>query len=195
MLTLPLLVGTDGVEKMSKSLGNAIGVQDPPREIYGKLMSIPDRLLWSYFELLTEMPALEIAERRRSVESGANPRDVKAELARTITAQFHGAEAAALAEEDFRRAFSKGELPEAVDRKEAPPESREWGAAKVLVEVGLSLSGREARRKIAEGALAVFRDPNFETIRDPNEKILASGDAVLRLGRRFLHVDARLAKP
>src|SRR6266542_4645312 len=101
VLTLPLLVGTDGAEKMSKSLGNAIGIQEPPAEIYGKLMSIPDRLLWSYFELLTDLPASEIAARRRDVETGAaNPRDVKAELARTVTAQFHGPDAAGRAAED-----------------------------------------------------------------------------------------------
>jgi tyrosyl-tRNA synthetase len=197
VLTLPLLVGTDGAEKMSKSLGNAIGIQEPPSEIYGKLMSIPDRLLWSYFELLTDLPASEIAARRQGVESGAsNPRDVKAELARAVTAQFHGEDAAARAEEDFRRAFSKGELPEVMDRREVPSQAREWGAAKILVEVGLSQSGREARRKIAEGALSVYRDPRFETIRNPNEKILQSGEAVLRLGRRFLHVDTKqIASP
>jgi tyrosyl-tRNA synthetase len=192
VLTLPLLVGTDGAEKMSKSLGNAIGILEPPSEIYGKLMSIPDRLLWSYFELLTDLPASEIVARRQGVESGAsNPRDVKAELARAVTAQFHGKDAAARAEEDFRRAFSKGELPEIMDRREVPSQAREWGAVKILVEVGLSQSGREARRKIAEGALSVYRDPRFETIRNPNEKILQSGEAVLRLGRRFLHVDTK----
>ena len=93
VMTLPLLVGLDGVEKMSKSLGNAIGIQEPPAEIYGKLMSIPDRLLWSYFELLTDVPAGKIAERRNAIEAGKeNPRNVKAELARLVTAQFHGAD-------------------------------------------------------------------------------------------------------
>src|SRR5262245_44015734 len=91
VLTLPLLVGLDGTEKMSKSLGNAIGIQEPPAEIYGKLMSIPDKLLWNYYELLTDVPAAEIAGKRRAIESGAsNPRDIKADLARNITAQFHG---------------------------------------------------------------------------------------------------------
>src|SRR5262249_16944104 len=84
-LTMPLLVRTDGTEKMSKSLNNAIGVQEPPAEIYGKLMSIPDKLLWNYFELLTDLRAAEIAQRKKSIEQGGNPRDVKAELARTIT--------------------------------------------------------------------------------------------------------------
>ena len=156
VLTLPLLVGTDGTEKMSKSLGNAIGIEEPPAQIYGKLMSIPDRLLWSYFELLTDVPAEEITARRRSVEEeGANPRDLKADLARRITADFHGEDAATRAEEDFRRAFSRGQLPEEIESREAA--ALENGtAARALVAVGLAASMREARRKIAEGALSVY---------------------------------------
>src|SRR5205085_6065253 len=82
VLTVPLLVGLDGTEKMSKSLGNAIGVQEPPSEIYGKLMSIPDALLWQYYELLTDVPSTEIAAMKRAIETGGNPRDAKAALAR-----------------------------------------------------------------------------------------------------------------
>jgi tyrosyl-tRNA synthetase len=103
VMTLPLLVGLDGTEKMSKSLGNAIGIEEPPGEIFGKLMSIPDRLMWSYWELLTDVPASEIASRRGQVESGAlHPRDVKAELASTVTAEYHGEAAAVAARDDFR---------------------------------------------------------------------------------------------
>jgi tyrosyl-tRNA synthetase len=189
VMTLPLLVGTDGVEKMSKSLGNAIGIEEPPGEVYGKLMSIPDALMWNYYELLTDVPPEEIASRRRRVESGAtNPRDVKAALARILTAQFHGEEAAVRAEADFRRAFSKGELPESIEEATADAALHLAGAAKVLVEVKLAESMREARRKIAEGALSVHEANGFRTIRDPNEKIAASGDVVVRLGRRFLRV-------
>ena len=123
--------------------------------MFGKIMSIPDALLWSWYELLTDVPAAEIAARRRRVEEGAeNPRDTKAELARRITADFHGAEAAARAEEDFRRAFSKGEVPEDVETRELPPESA--SAARALVALDLAASMREARRKIAEGALKVY---------------------------------------
>jgi tyrosyl-tRNA synthetase len=187
VLTLPLLVGTDGAEKMSKSLGNAIGIQEPPAEIYGKLMSIPDRLLWSYFELLTDLPASEIAARRRDVETGAaNPRDVKAELARTVTAQFHGPDAAVRAEEDFRRAFSKGELPEEMETTLLSP--AEPAVARVLVAAGLAASMREARRKIAEGALAVFDVAQPRAVKDPEERLDTSGDTVLRLGRRFRRI-------
>ncbi|MEP6769243.1 MAG: tyrosine--tRNA ligase, partial [Acidobacteriota bacterium] len=196
VLTLPLLVGLDGTEKMSKSLGNAIGVQEPPAEIFGKLMSIGDELMWSYWELLTDVPSAEIAAMRAGVRSGGlNPRDVKAALARNITAQFHGPDAAAQAEDDFRRAFSKGELPEKIEQAAVSGEARGWGAAKVLVEVRLAESMREARRKIAEGALSLYgrraSETGGEVVRDPNAKILSDlGEKgrVLRLGRRFLEV-------
>jgi len=187
VMTLPLLVGTDGTEKMSKSLDNAIGIQESPAEIYGKLMSIPDRLIWNYYELLTDVPAAEIQERRRRVESGEeNPRDVKADLARIVTAQFHGEEAAAQAEEDFRRAFSKGELPEEIETSELPPD--EPSAARVLVAAGLAASMREARRKIAEGAFAVYEAGKPRAVRDPEERLDTSRGATLRLGRRFRRI-------
>ena len=189
VMTLPLLVGLDGVEKMSKSLGNAIGVEEPPGEIFGKLMSIPDRLLWSYWELLTDRPMPEIAALRESVETGrANPRDVKADLAAAITAQFHGAEAAARAREDFERAFSRREIPEEMEERAIGADLRDAGAASVLVRVGLAESMREARRKIAEGALTVYDSGEGRIVRDPAEKIVGSAPRVLRLGRRFLRV-------
>jgi tyrosyl-tRNA synthetase len=187
VMTLPLLVGLDGVEKMSKSLGNAIGIQEPPAEIYGKLMSIPDRLLWSYYELLTDVPAPKIAERRNAIEAGKeNPRNVKADLARLVTAQFHGGEAAARAEEDFRKAFTKGELPEEIETTELP--AAEPSAARVLVAAGLVASMREARRKIAEGALSVFEATGPRVVRDPEERLDTSRAATLRLGRRFRRI-------
>ncbi|HSP95462.1 MAG TPA: tyrosine--tRNA ligase [Thermoanaerobaculia bacterium] len=187
VMTLPLLVGLDGTEKMSKSLGNAIGIQEPPAEIYGKLMSIPDRLIWSYFELLTDVPAAAIRERRRRVESGEeNPRDAKADLARNVTGQFQGEEAAARAEEDFRRAFSKGELPEEIETTELP--AAETSAARVLVAAGLAASMREARRKIAEGALAVYETGGPRVVKDPEERLDALRPVVLRLGRRFRRI-------
>ncbi|HSE63726.1 MAG TPA: tyrosine--tRNA ligase [Thermoanaerobaculia bacterium] len=189
VLTMPLLVGTDGVEKMSKSLGNAIGIEEPPSEIYGKLMSLPDRVMWNYFELLTDLPKEEIAARRRSVEEGrANPRDVKADLARRITAEFHGGDAAARAEEDFRRAFSKGELPEEIETREAAA-AIDGTAARALVAVGLASSMREARRKIAEGALRVYGSQGEpREVCDPDERLSSSEPTVLRLGRRFVRV-------
>jgi tyrosyl-tRNA synthetase len=191
VLTLPLLVGLDGTEKMSKSLGNAIGIEEPPSEIYGKLMSLPDRLMWSYFELLTDLPAAEIAARRRAIEEGGNPRDAKAELARRITADFHGPEAAERAEADFRRAFSKGEVPEEIATREVAGRT-DGTAARALVAAGLCSSMREARRKIAEGALHVYPDAGAgapREVRDPEERLDGSGATVVRLGRKFLRID------
>jgi len=190
VMTLPLLVGTDGAEKMSKSLGNAIGIQDPPGEIYGKLMSIPDALMWSYFELLTDVAAEEVASRRRRVEKGEeNPRDAKAKLAHTITAQFHGEEEARQAEEDFRRAFSRGELPDVLEQTTLAPE--ESSAARTLVASGLATSMREARRKIAEGALSVFEGSQPRIVRDSEERFDTTRSTTLRLGRRFRRIDWR----
>jgi len=191
VMTLPLLVGIDGVEKMSKSLGNAIGVLDAPGDMYGKVMSIPDSLLWSWFELLTDLPAADITARRSAIEEGANPRDAKADLALRITADFHGKDAAKRAEEDFRRAFSRGEVPDDVETREL---SAEGGApaAKTLTALGLAASMREARRKIAEGALKVYPDGGGAAprdVRDPDEPLAAGEPAVvLRLGRRFIRV-------
>jgi tyrosyl-tRNA synthetase len=190
VMTLPLLVGLDGVEKMSKSLGNAIGILEPPAEIYGKLMSIPDSLLWNYFELLTDLPAGEIAARRRGIEAGQrNPRDVKDELGRLVTAQFHGAEAASRAAEDFRRAFSRGEVPEELETRELS--SSDGAAARALVSLGLCSSMREARRKIAEGALRVYGAAGPREISDPEERLVSPNPTVLRLGRRFVRVEWR----
>jgi tyrosyl-tRNA synthetase len=187
VMTLPLLVGLDGVEKMSKSLGNAIGIEEPPAEIYGKLMSIPDGLLWSYFELLTDVPAAEIAAMRRRAESGeSNPRDAKALLARRVTADFHGDDAAGRAQEDFRRAFARGELPEEIETKSVA--RSEAGAARLLVTSGLAASMREARRKIAEGALRVYEGGAPRDVRDPEERLDGVENLVVRLGRRFLRV-------
>jgi len=189
VMTMPLLVGLDGTEKMSKSLGNAIGIEEPPAQIFGKIMSIPDRLMWSYWELLTDLPSSDIAARRDRVASGAaNPRDVKAELAETIAAQFHGAEAAARARADFERAFSRREIPEEMEERRAEPDLADAGAATVLVRTGLAESMREARRKIAEGALTIYASGEERVVRDPAEKILGGEARVLRLGRRFLRV-------
>ena len=144
-------------------------------------MSIPDKLLWNYYELLTDVPASEIAAKKSAIESGrVNPRDVKADLARNVTAQFHGEEAAARAEEDFRRAFSRGELPEEIEATELSPE--EPSAARVLVAAGLAASMREARRKIAEGALPSTRTGQPRTVKDAGRapRHVTGGDPAAR---------------
>ena len=187
VMTLPLLVGLDGTEKMSKSLGNAIGIEEPASQIYGKIMSIPDALMWSYYELLTDAAPDEIARMRRTSEAGeTNPRDAKAALARRITADFHGEEVAARAAEDFRRAFARGELPEEMETRDVPPSDAP--AARLLVAAGLASSMREARRKIAEGALRIYVDGSPDDVRDPEQRLDGPAETVVRLGRRFLRV-------
>ncbi|HVS01806.1 MAG TPA: tyrosine--tRNA ligase [Thermoanaerobaculia bacterium] len=155
-LTVPLLVGLDGRDKMSKSLGNAIALDDPPREMYGKTMSIPDALMWDWYLLLTDLPEGEIAARRRRVEEGAlHPKGIKQELARRIVADYHGEPAAAKAEAEFERVFAAGGVPD-----EVPEAQVDAGLAlyRVLTAAGLAASNNEARRLIAQRAVAVDGD-------------------------------------
>ena len=112
VLTLPLLEGTDGVQKMSKSLGNHIAIMDPPAEMYGKLMSVSDDLMWRYLELLSLRSQAELDQLRAGVESGGNPRDVKMALADELTTRFHGERASKLSAEDFARRHGRGEMPD-----------------------------------------------------------------------------------
>jgi tyrosyl-tRNA synthetase len=153
VLTVPLLVGTDGADKMSKSLGNAIAVEDPPQEIYGKTMSIPDSLMWDWYLLLTDLPRPEIERRRAAVASGElHPKGIKQELARRLVADYHGEQAARQAEAEFEKVFSAGGLPDEV------PEHEVQGARtllKVLSETGLAPSNAEARRLVEQGAVAI----------------------------------------
>jgi tyrosyl-tRNA synthetase len=152
-LTVPLLVGLDGVQKMSKSLGNAIALEDPPREMYGKTMSIPDALMWEWLLLLTDVEESEIAARKRAVEARQlHPKSVKQELARRIVADYHGEAAAREAEAEFERIFAGGGVPDEV------PEVRVDATAplyKVIVSAGLSASNNDARRLISQGAVSV----------------------------------------
>ncbi|HSF43624.1 MAG TPA: tyrosine--tRNA ligase [Thermoanaerobaculia bacterium] len=152
-LTVPLLVGLDGTEKMSKSLGNAIAVEDPPKEIYGKTMSIPDALMWNWLLLLTDVPERELAERRARAEAGElHPKKVKQELARTLVAQFHGEEAARQAEAEFENVFAGGGVPEDVPEKEL---SGAWSLVKLLAAAELAASNAEARRLVDQGAVHI----------------------------------------
>ena len=157
VLTVPLLVGTDGVEKMSKSLGNAIAFEDPPQEIYGKTMSIPDALMWDWLLLLTDAPAAEIEDRRRRVAAGElHPKEVKQELARRLVADHHGAAAARAAEEEFARVFAAGGVPD-----EVPEAAVAAGLPlfKQLAAAGLAASNAEARRLVEQGAVTIEGEP------------------------------------
>ena len=153
VLTVPLLVGTDGSDKMSKSLGNSIAVEDSPQEIYGKTMSIPDALMWDWYLLLTDLPRPEIERRRSGVAAGEiHPKQVKQDLGRMLVAAYHGDAAAHLAEAEFANVFSAGGVPDDI-----PDHTLEGSRTllKLLAETGLAASGGEARRLIEQGAVTV----------------------------------------
>jgi tyrosyl-tRNA synthetase len=161
---------------MSKSLGNYVGITEPPQEQYGKLMSISDGLMWRYYELLSRRSLAEIATLRRE-----HPRKAKSELAKEIVARYHGADAARAAEEQFELVHKRREVPEDVEQREV---SRDTGSdavplAKTLAQLGLAASGSEARRLIAQGGVSV----EGERVSDPNAK-LAPGVYLLKVGKR-----------
>src|SRR6267143_425473 len=148
----PLLEGTDGVQKMSKSLGNYIGINEPPSEIFGKVMSISDELMWRYYELLTDLTTEQIAALKNGAENGErNPRDIKAELARLIISDFHSPNDAQKAEEEFNRIFRRNEVPDEVE--EVSLESGVWKLPRLLVDLNLASSMADARRLIEQGGV------------------------------------------
>jgi tyrosyl-tRNA synthetase len=180
VMTMPLLEGLDGVNKMSKSLGNYIGITEPPDEMYGKLMSVSDDLMWRYFELLSFRPLAEIAVLRAAVADGRNPRDVKFELAGELVGRFHGSAAALAAHEAFVRRFRDGQVPADLATVAVPVPADGLGIANVLRAAGLVASNSEAIRLIDQGAVRV--DGERLTSR---ETILRAGAThVLQVGKR-----------
>ena len=185
ILTLPLLEGTDGINKMSKSLGNTIGITEPPGEIFGKLMSISDELMWRYMELLSPELPQKTNEKKRAVEQGKNPRDVKFELAQQIVERFHGRNAAELAARDFVARFTHHEVP--VDLPEVKLAAKGAGLAlsQVLKQAGLTASTAEALRMIEQGGVKV----NGEKVSDKAHQLARGAHVVLQVGkRRFARV-------
>jgi tyrosyl-tRNA synthetase len=180
VLTMPLLEGLDGVNKMSKSLGNYVAINDAPDEMFGKLMSISDQLMWRYFELLSFRPLREIGALRGEVDSGRNPRDVKFELAREIVARFHDAAAAERAQTNFQARFSRKQLPSDLPLTALPAAGEQLGLIAALVAAGLAASGTEARRKIAEGAVRI----DGERAADAAVQLKSGTEYLLQLGPR-----------
>src|SRR5262249_6555438 len=182
-LTGPLLEGIDARvvegkvvgDKMSKSLNNYVGIDEPPAEQYGKLMSISDGLMWRYYELLSRRPFNEIAALREE-----DPKKAKSELAKEIVARYHGTEAARLAEEQFEQVHARRELPDEIEERSVSLEGAESvPLAKTLAQLGLASSGGDARRLIAQGGVSV----EGERVSDPNAR-LSAGVHLLKVGKR-----------
>jgi len=191
VLTTPILEGLDGVNKMSKSLGNAIGIHEAPLEMYGKIMSISDEMMWRYYELLTDVRSEQIAAMKKDAADGkAHPMALKKELARTMVTDFHSADAAAKAGENWARQFQKDGVPEELETgsvafaEVADREGTGVRLAKLLVKVGFASSTSEADRKIKEGAVSV----DGVKVSSPVVPARAGSTLTLRLGRKMKRV-------
>ena len=179
IVTTPLLEGLDGVQKMSKSLGNYVGIDEPPQEMFGKLMSIADELMWRYLELLSFRPLDEIHGWRREVEAGRNPRDVKVALAQEIVERFHGKAAADKALADFESRFRDGQMPDEIPEVTVPAGADPLAITQVLKAAGLTPSTSEALRMIDQGGVRL----DGERVSDKGLK-LGRGTYVLQVGKR-----------
>ena len=180
VLTMPLLEGLDGTSKMSKSLGNYIGITEPPDQVFGKLMSISDDLMWRYFDLLSFRPNAEIARLRDEVRGGRNPRDVKFELGVEIVDRFHGAGRGATARDEFIARFSQGALPEEIAEVTLDAGAEGLGLAQVLKGAGLVPSTSDAFRQLKQGAVKV----DGARVEDGSLRFAAGGTHVFQVGRR-----------
>lgn len=186
VLTMPLLEGLDGVNKMSKSLGNYIGIAEPAREIFGKLMSISDELMWRYFNLLSFRSSAEIAALRAEVEGGRNPRDAKVMLAQEIVERFHDRKAAEMALEDFEARFRRGALPDDMPEVVVNADGTGLAIVQLLKQAGLTASTSEAIRMIEQGGVRM----NGEKVEDRALVVQSGSKVVLQVGkRRFASVE------
>ncbi|WP_018130769.1 tyrosine--tRNA ligase [Effusibacillus pohliae] len=178
-IMMPILEGIDGVQKMSKSLGNYIGIHEPPKEQYGKTMSIPDELMLKYFQLVTDVPPDEIERMRTGLADGSlHPRDVKMRLAREIVTRFHGSEAAQAAEDHFKTVFQQGAIPEEVPEIRLQP--GDYWIVKLLTDAKLCATNGEARRMIQQGGVRI----NSQKIDDVDARIELEDGMILQVGKR-----------
>ena len=180
VVMMPLLEGLDGVNKMSKSLGNYIGISEAPKEIFGKTMSVSDILMWRYYDLLSFRSSTEIAALKRAVEDGRNPRDVKVMLAQELVARFHGARAAEEALADFEARFQRNAIPEDLPEVTIVAGSEGLALFQVLKQAGLTGSTSEAMRMIEQGAVRL----NGERADDKGLRLCAGEKVVLQVGKR-----------
>ncbi|MDY6957282.1 MAG: tyrosine--tRNA ligase [Pseudomonadota bacterium] len=190
VMTLPLLEGTDGIQKMSKSLGNTIGIKDPPEEMFGKVMSISDDLMWRYYDLLSALTTDEIRRRKEAVAHGANPRDIKVELALELVTRFHGAPCARQAHDAFVARFRQGILPEEMPEFHFELETDGLWLPSVMKAASLVASTSEATRLIRSGGVRV----NGERIEEAGLRLATPDILVVQVGkRRFARII--LARP
>jgi len=180
VLTMPILEGLDGVQKMSKSLNNYIGIHEAPDEMFGKLMSISDDLMWRYFELLSFRPMTEIEGLKQQVAEGMNPRDVKFQLCEEIITRFHDGEAAKQAQENFIARFQKGAMPDEMPEIELEAGADGIAVANLLKEAGLTASTSESMRMIKQGAVKMDGD----RVEDKGAMFAAGLQAVFQVGKR-----------
>jgi tyrosyl-tRNA synthetase len=192
VMTMPLLEGTDGVQKMSKSLGNYIGISDAPEEMFGKLMSISDVLMWRYFELLSFRTLAEISKLKAAADSGANPRDIKLSLADEIVSRFHGEAEAARARQSFIDRHRHGQIPDDLPEQVVTASGSEIGLPQLLREVGLVSSAAEGIRMTQQGAVRI----DGERVEDHTVPIRVGGEAqVYQVGkRRFARVRVEIGE-
>lgn len=189
IMTTPLLVGLDGVQKMSKSLNNYIGIDESPKEIFGKAMSISDETMFLYYELVTDVPIQEINSLKEGVKNGTeHPRDVKARLGREICSQFYDEETAKKAEAEFNKMFVDKDLPDEIPEFIIPDDEKSEGniwLIKLLVLAGMAKSNGEARRLIKGGGVSIDNDK----IDDENHEIQLPADCIIKVGkRRFVNI-------
>jgi tyrosyl-tRNA synthetase len=177
---MPLLEGTDGVNKMSKSLGNYVGISEPPAEIFGKLMSISDQLMWRYIELLSFESLETVKKWKRETEGGRNPRDIKVAFASEIVGRFHGQDAARAAVADFEARFSRDEMPADIPEMKIASKGAPLPIAQVLKQAGLTASTSEALRMIEQGGVKI----DGEKLSDKSHKLAQGARVVLQVGKR-----------
>ena len=188
VLTMPLLEGLDGVQKMSKSLGNYVGITESPNEMFGKLMSISDQLMWRYFELLSFFSSDQIQKLQRSVTDGANPRDIKYILAEEIVGRFHSTRQAQTAKQEFIQRFQKGEMPKDMAELEIAGVDGKLALANLLKQAKLTDSTSESHRMVKQGAVKIDGEP----VTDSRMDIEAGDSHVYQVGkRRFARIKVK----
>jgi tyrosyl-tRNA synthetase len=181
IITMPLLVGTDGVEKMSKSYNNYIGISESAKDIFGKALSISDDLIYTYFELATDVPNSRLQEIKKTLENPeTNPRNIKRELAKALVKMYHDQEAADQAEKEFDRIFIKKEIPDDIPEYSFESGEKEIGIVDLIVQVKFASSKSEARRLVSQGGVSI----NGDKIDDINKIIALGIEQILKVGKR-----------